>query len=197
MRNKYPWLAIGCITGLLFVLLWINVKASSLRQTTLPSEGWRVCRDLGVGSIPDLGEDRQRFAICLNPPGWEVQAYCLNPGDTPPEEGAYCSLLGGNTFWCGDAVQQLRLYAILQIPPTPTSTPTATSTATATATFLPTASPVPSQTPRPAATQARTPTQRVVPGGPGNRARITFEILLGGLIFTGLAAWLWKRSRRA
>lgn len=185
------------IVSLLFVSTRLSAKANAPRQTPpLPVEGWRVCEDFGVGSIPGLGEPRQRFGICNN--GWEVQAYCLNPGETPPTVGEYCSMLNDDVFWCGDGIQQLQLFAILQIPPTPTPTPTATNTPTPTPTTIPpTATAVPSQTP-PAATQAPTarPTNivRVSPGGPGNLGEVAFSAFLS---IAGLAGIAWLMRRRA
>lgn len=223
MPKKDRTLLIGLIFNLLFLSTWFDAKASAARQTPpLPTEGWRVCEDLGVGTVPGLGEERQRFLVCNNPAGWEVQAYCLDPGQTPPSVGAYCSLVGENTLWCGDAVQQIEIYAILQIPPTPSATPTATQTSTATMTptatpsptstmtstatpipsasaVPPSATPLPSQT-APAATQAPAPrptaTQRIAPGGPGNLGRIGLGALLTGTMLIGMVLLVRKGSRR-
>lgn len=168
MSKTLRFFLTGLLTYILLLAVLLNVKASPSRQTPpLPSEGWRVCQDLGVGSVPGLVEDRQRFALCNPPTGWEVQAYCLNPGVTPPGIGALCSLIGESTFWCGDTIQQLELYAILQIPPTPTETPTATATNTPSATPTPTETatntPTETATSIPTATASSTPLQTSTP----------------------------------
>lgn len=201
MPIKQRFFLTGIITGILLVTIWLNANANPHQQTPpLPTDGWRVCQDLGVGSVPGLGEDRQRFVLCNPPTGWQVQVYCLNPGVTPPGVGAYCSLVSGNTFWCGDTVQQLELYGILQIPPTPTATATATNTATPTATALPpTATLQPSQTPPPAATQAptviATAVVRVAPGGPGNLGVISIGILFSSALLAGAVILARRQSR--
>lgn len=190
------------LTGLLTLVLTFSIayiaRAEALQQAPpLPTDGWRVCQDLGIGSVPGLGEDRQRFVLCNPPTGWQVQAYCLNPGVTPPSVGAYCSMVSDSTFWCGDGIQQLEFYGILQLPPTPTSTFTATATSTATTTSIPpTFTPGPSQT-APAATRApttaATPVVRVAPGGPGNREWIVAGAVLLSSLLAGVA-WLIHRK---
>jgi hypothetical protein len=202
MRMKYRILLLAFLFSSLSFSIWLNARGSVLGQTPpLPAEGWRVCQDLGVGVVPGLSEERQRFVLCNNPPGWEVQVYCLDPGSAPPDIGTNCSLLGDNIFWCGDSVQQLQLYGILQIPPTATASATATATLTATATSLPpSATPLPSQT-QPAATRTSAPrptaTARVAPGGPGNLAQIyagaivALAVLMAGIV---LFSRLTRRS---
>lgn len=224
MSKTLRFFLAGLFTCILLLDVLFTVKASPNRQTPpLPTEGWRVCQDLGVGSVPGLAEDRQRFAVCNPSTGWEVQAYCLNPGVTPPGIGTLCSLVGESTFWCGDTVQQLELYGILQIPPTPTetstatatNTPSATPTPTATATNTPTAtaSSIPtataSSTPLPTSTLVATrppaiasptstpPLPRVAPGGPGNLEAVSISILLAGALLAGLITIVrqYKRPR--
>lgn len=202
MSKTHRYLLAGFVTFLLTISIGFIAKAEApLQAPPLPTEGWRVCEDLGIGSVPGLGENRQRFVLCNNPTGWQVLVYCLDPGMTPPSVGAYCSLINDGTFWCGDGIQQLEFYEIYQLPPTPTSTATdtATSTATATATATsipPTLTPLPSQT-VPAATQAPTTVVtnvvRVAPGGPGN-----LGWLIAGLsLTTGVLAGFFVLIRRA
>lgn len=197
MPIKRRFFLTGIITGILLFTIWLNANANPhIQAPPLPTDGWRVCQDLGVGSVPGLGEDRQRFVLCNPPTGWQVQVYCLNPGVTPPGVGDYCSLVGGTTFWCGDAVQQLEFYGILQIPPTPTATATATNTAT---TIPPTATVLPSQTLPPAATQAPTVVAtaviRVAPGGPGNLGIISISILFSSAVIAGAFILSRQKSR--
>ncbi len=114
-----------------------------------PVYNWRVCADLGVGTVPGTGLTRQRFRLCHNQ-GWTVLAYCLQPSRPAPALGTLCSRTNANTFWCGNGIQNLRTYRVQE---TPTPTPAATGT------------PAPSQTP--AATPTPTPQQRRArPGGP-------------------------------
>ena len=198
-----------------FTLPSASAVASPPAQQVLPPEGWQLCQDLGVVPIPGVG-DAQLFEMCQGE-GWTVRAYCLDPGMPIPQVGEFCSLLNGDTFWCGDGIQQLRLYQILETPvpetPFPTMTPTSTSTITSTSTSTPTASPTSTSTPTPTPSptiQGGSPTPRPdtpVPtvyyrpsaGGPGNSAVFT---LLGGLALGlilagagGLGFWL-KRILR-
>ena len=110
-------------------------------QDDLPAFGWSVCA-IGVEEpVPGLPDPRQMFDLCHGD-GWRLQAYCLQPGMPAPELGVICSQEGG-VYWCGDAVQQLQFYAVLQ---TPVPTPTLTTTATATSTVTPTATATPTVT---------------------------------------------------
>lgn len=193
MSKTQRHLLTGLITFILTFSIWFIARADALQQAPpLPTDGWRVCQDLGVGSIPGLGEDRQRFVLCNNPTGWQVQVYCLNPGVTPPPVGAYCSLVSGSTFWCGNGVQQLEFYAILQLPPTPTATATATATS-----IPPTLTPLPSQT-QPAATRAPTAAAttvvRVAPGGPGNLGLFIAGSLLSAMLLAGIVLLIRRKS---
>jgi hypothetical protein len=199
-------------------------SASGLKQTgSLPSQGWRVCGDLGIGTVPGVGLVRQRFALCRGD-DWKVESYCLNPGQTAPANGTFCSLVASDTFWCGDSVQQLQLYQIVQ---TPAPTPRPSSTLTPSFTPIPSFTPTPvtptvtltppgitpfangSPTPTPntpvvtnAPTHTRTPSSagpsRPKPGGPGNLGYVltgAFSTLL--VLFlagAGLRLWVTRRS---
>ncbi len=116
-----------------------------------PVDNWIVCQNLGVGVVPGLPDERQRFRLCHDQAGWEVVAYCLQPDLPAPVVGTICSLIDEDTFFCGSGIQNLRVYGVVQ---TPSPTPTATTTPTTTPT------PTPSETPR--------TTPRPRPGGAGN-----------------------------
>lgn len=169
---RYTRLAAGLLVCLLFGLLWLFTAhpAESARQAQegLPTYGWEVCADYGVGPVPGLGENRQRFALC-HADGWKLQAYCLDPGVDAPPAGRICQRIDADRYWCGDTVQRLAEYGVIETPgptdtPTPTasatstSTPTATQTPTVTAsatsilTDTPTATPTSSITPMPTST---------------------------------------------
>ena len=164
-----------------FFLPSLAASAVPLAQDNLPTYGWVVAEDLEVGEVPGL-PNAQRFRM-RHHDAWELLAYCVDPNIDPPQQGTACELIDADTFWCGDDLQHLRIYQIVQTPPPPptatyTSTSTSTSTSTATFTATPTATststptltqtptPTPSTTPKPAetATQAQenkpTPTQR-------------------------------------
>jgi len=127
----------------------------------LPRYNWRVCEDLGVGPVPGLPDARQRFRLCHNQ-GWQLLAYCLQPTRPAPVVGTTCSRISGNTYWCGDGIQNLREYAVLQTPaPTPTPSPTSTPSATPTPLPIGTGTTAP-QPRRPSAT----PRQPSVPSIP-------------------------------
>lgn len=125
-------------------------------QGGLPVEGWQVCRVGGFVTIPGVGL-RQVFDLC-NSQGWEVTAYCLQPGLPVPTLGAMCSMISGDTFWCGAGVQELALYGVLQTPMPPSATPTPTETATPTETPTPTPTPTDTLTPTPSETPTAPPT---------------------------------------
>jgi len=135
----------------------------------LPEFGWTVCADFGVGLVPGLGEYRQRFDLC-NGAGWRIQAYCLDPGVEAHPIGMICSLTGG-VFWCGDNVQELKEYLIIETPVpvvitlTPTPTATETVTLTATSTNTPTPSQTPSATPTAIATETLISVASMTPAG--------------------------------
>jgi len=183
----------------LFVLLFLHtmpVTAAPLAQDNLPTYGWVVAEDLEVGEVPGL-PPAQRFRM-RHQDSWELLAYCVDPSIEAPPEGTNCQLIDEDTFWCGDGLQHLRLYQVLQTPPppsptatlTPTFTPTPTQTPTSTQTPIPTVT----ATPRPTqeATQAQenkpTPTPRSRSGQSGiavQKADI-FRWTLGGALI-GLA----------
>ena len=185
---------------LLFLLLLFPsgaAHASPPAQQVLPPEGWQLCQDLGIVTIPGFGET-QLFQMCQGE-GWEVQAYCLDPGMPIPPVGQICSLINGNTFWCGDGIQQLQLYQIIETPVPSTSTPTPTLTPTLTSTPSPTAtSQQPTTVPGPD-TPVPTLPSRPTPGGPGNGTVFLFlGSLAAGLILAGAAGlgkWLNLTNR--
>ena len=194
IKRKWP-IFLACsvfvIGGLFFLLRPVpNGKSAAPKQAVLPSEGWQVCADLGIGSPPGAPGNVQLMLLCAGD-DWEVRAYCLEPAEPAPPLGAGCSLVGGVTFWCGEAYQLLQLYQIQQTP-APTATPT--NTRTATATPIPTNTPLPSLTPlqptalaQPSATPApdTQPTVFVRPsaGGPGNLLPVASVLALAaGLV---------------
>lgn len=134
----------------------------------LPRYNWRVCEDLGVGPVPGVPDNRQRFRLCHNQ-GWELLTYCLQPSRPAPSTGTICSRTNDDTFWCGNGIQNLRTYRVLQTPaptstPTNTPIPTSTPTPTSTGTSAPPAE-APSRTPRQPA--APSIVRAVQPGGIG------------------------------
>ncbi len=130
-----------------------------------PRYNWRVCEDLGVGPVPGVPDARQRFRMCHNQ-GWQLLAYCLQPDRPAPAIDTMCSRINDDTYWCGDGIQNLEEYAILQTPaPSPTPTPTSTATPSPSPTSTGTSAP-------PVAPPSSTPGQPVVrraarPGGIG------------------------------
>lgn len=200
MRRNQIIMGIGLLVIILVVLvIWFRSPTSRPRplpknipllQEPRPIYDWYVCEDLGLGPVPGVSDPRQRFRVCHDE-GWEVLAYCLQPNWPAPELGAACALIDDDTFWCGEGLQNLREYAILQTPvPTPTQAPIQTETPTPTSSFTPiaatqtpgtplataTSSPaagtgtptVPTATPVvPATTPAVIATQRPSPGGSG------------------------------
>jgi len=206
-------LALASLNG----LRMLAPKAISKQQDrNLPPFGWTVTKDLGVGEVPD-GPTAQRFVL-EHDDGWDVLAYCLDPGEPPPELGTQCEMIDDDTFWCGDDNQLLRLYEIVQQPPTSTHTftptITVTHTSTATPTSTPTSTPTPTPTPTPTSTATATstakptdvqpappsPTPRPKMGGGGNFGMGDAIILTLGILCIGigvsLAAVNWKRYLR-
>ena len=139
-----------------------ELQSNPRAQGDLPEFGWTVCADLGVGPVPGLGEYRQRFDLC-NGAGWRIQAYCLDPGVEAPATGTICSLTGG-VIWCGENVQKLKEYLIIETP-LPTATETVTLTATSTNTPTATPSQTPSATPTAMATKTLIPAASMTPAG--------------------------------
>jgi hypothetical protein len=137
----------------------LNVFAGPAAQGSLPVYGWSICQDMGIGYVSVIGENRQRFVVC-NGAGWRLNAYCLQPGIDPPLVGTICSITNQGNIWCGDNVQQLREYQMIETPSayeeTFTPTPTATATFTLTPTFTP--SPTSTFTPSPTNTPTDLPT---------------------------------------
>lgn len=149
------------------------VYAKTLFQVEKPIQDWYVCADMGVGPVPGLTEPRQRFRLC-HLDGWRLRAYCLQPNLPAPPVGTVCTRISDDTYSCGNGIQNLREYAVLDTPSltltattTPSQTPTASPTYTATPSPSPTATstrtPTITQTPPPA--PSPTPTDRTVPGG--------------------------------
>ncbi len=116
-----------------------QANARDLNQS-YPQHGWYICADLGVGFEPGMPEPRQMFLLC-HPDGWQLKAYCLDPGYEPPEENRHCSMISDDTFWCGDDVQELGILDPVQtptVPPFEPDTPTLSLTFTQTQTLTPT-----------------------------------------------------------
>jgi hypothetical protein len=189
-----------------------RVFAALPAQIGLPVHGWTVCADLGVGPVPGLPASVQRLRLCQGS-GWEVQAYCLNPQQPAPALGSACSMLNDTDFWCGDSVQQLRNYQLLQTPapsstPLPSSTPSPLPSPTATVTPLPSLTPtlpLPSETVEvtppsggfdtPGPGPSPTLFERPYPGGEGLRAPLFSALsLLAGFGLLGAAFWLARRG---
>lgn len=168
MKNWARKIIIGSGTLLVIVAAWFAVQAiapfnvpsaHAQNSSNKPIDGWIVCQDLGVGTVPGLDEVRQRFKLC-HPSGWEILTYCLRPGLPQPSVGASCTRTGEDTYWCGRGIQPVKEYTIVQIP---TDTPPPS-----TATFTPATPPPPNQpthTPEEKPTQT-IPTRRPPPGGP-------------------------------
>lgn len=169
-------------------------KNLPLQINDLPVYEWYVCEVLGEGPVPGVPEPRLRFRVCHDE-GWQILAYCLQPNWPAPEVGASCALIDSDTFWCGEGIQNLRQYALLQTPtpspsPTPLITPTYTPTPTPTlapATATP-STPLPTQTTSPIAATA-TPTS--VPSAPTQPAATPISRPSPG--GSGLLEWLWRR----
>jgi hypothetical protein len=106
-------------------------------EAKMPTYGWQVCRNLGVGSVSGISGQHARFALCTAK-GWVVYTYCLQPELPNPPINRFCSAVNGDRFWCGDKVQLLKRYQIIDSPPKPTRTRTRVPTRTPTATFTPT-----------------------------------------------------------
>lgn len=144
-----------------------------------PVNNWRVCRDLGVGNVPGLGIQRQRFRLCHSQ-GWEVLVYCLEPNLPAPAVGTRCTRTNANTYWCGSGIQNLREYSI-QETPIAVSTPTPTRAPTNTPTFAPTQTPtLPTRTPSaPEQKPSPKPKARFTPRAPtGGRSNFDLGSLL-------------------
>jgi hypothetical protein len=165
----------------------------------LPVYDWYVCEILGEGPVPGISEPRLRFRVCHNE-GWEILAYCLQPNWPAPEVGAACALIDEDTLWCGEGLQNLRQYALLQTP-TPTPTPISTSTSTPTPTSTLAAATATPGTPLPTQTGtvivgtgtpiAATGTVTATPAAPfAPTATPVQRPSPGG---SGLALWLWEK----
>jgi hypothetical protein len=189
LRRYPPFIVVAAVVGIFFIVIPLfNFSPAfftrSLGQVSLPTDGWTLCEDLGIGPVDGVPGDVQRVGLC-HASGWQVEAYCLEPAKPVPPLGSLCSMVNGTDFWCGDEVQQLREFRIAATPQADTPTAAFTSTATASATPTSTLTPSPTTTP-PASTSTVTPVQptpttpsatatvqptvfnRPHPGGPGN-----------------------------
>jgi len=189
-------------------VVYIASAATSLAP--MPTKGWYICKDLGIGPVPGVQGVRQRLKLCHDG-GWEVNVFCLEVGKPVPPMGKSCKRKENGDFSCGAVYQLLSGYRILQTPtepaiatltetPTPTATATATATSTAIATTTSTATSTATETEKPTATVSITPNipeisqtpyipnatptftprPRVPPGGEGNAGA------LGSLFFLEL-----------
>jgi hypothetical protein len=132
--------------------------------------------------------------LCHNN-GWRVDTYCMNPGMPVPQLSVYCSQTSPGVFWCGNGVQMLQQYAILETPGpqpsrTPTRRPTATSTFTSTPVANRTTQPQQGGTPIPV---TATPYYRPQAGGPGN-IEVGAVLLAGFALFAGSGWWLFRQT---
>lgn len=143
LRRNFLWIGAAILAVVLLIILVAYLMASgrprspSINAQALegpkPTDNWYVCAVLGMGPVPGVNGQRLRFRLCHNE-GWEVLAYCLQPRWPAPELGATCTRIDENTYWCGEGLQNLREYGILQ---TPVPTFPAVSTSVPTATFPP------------------------------------------------------------
>jgi hypothetical protein len=159
-----------------------------------PEHGWSVCAVLYLDTIPGVPDQRQVFELCHNT-GWRLQVYCLNPGVPYPALGAQCSEISEGRYWCGDGVQELQVYGVLQTPPA-TLTPTPTSTLTSTATPPPsTLTPTPPAAAAATATTVPVPYSRPRAGGPGSLDLLVafslWVVLITATLALGWRARLW------
>ena len=185
-------LAVGLLGGW---QVW-QTSAAPLSQDDLPIFGWVVCEDLGMGTVPGVPEPVQHFRLC-HQQGWELLAYCLEPEVPPPPVETICERIDDDTYWCGDGIQQLRHFQILQtptpVPPdtatptqTETPTPTQTETSTPTPTFTLTNTPLPTVTPTATIEEAPTATPRPPMSGRGNLLTGDLIRWAVGFFFIGL-----------
>ncbi len=179
-------------------LFFLQPAASlpALGQAELPIYGWTVCGDAGIGPVPGVG-NVQRVDLCQGS-GWEVRAYCLDPGKPVPAVGTVCSMVNSTDFWCGDSVQQLREFQILQTPAPPTPAPSATPiTPQPSLTPQPptaTSAPPTPNAPAPSATPQPTLFVRPRPGGPGNLLVVLSAATIAwGAVILGAAILLLRR----
>ena len=143
---------------------------------SMPQYGWYICQDLGIGPIPDVSP-AQRFVLC-HPGGWTLNAYCLDQNKPSPPTGTICELVDGDTFWCEEPYQPLKIWEI-STTPTPTMTPSSTSTHTPTTTQTNTSTHTPTvtltNTPTLTATHTTTPTETSTSTPTSTHTRITTE----------------------
>lgn len=190
----------------LLALIWTRVDSSphliplaegNAAPSAKPIYNWRVCQDLGMGTIPGVPGQRQRFRLCHRR-GWVVLSYCLQPSWPAPSVGSICTRFNEDTYYCGSGIQNLREYLIEETPtatptltntatPTPTNTITPTPTNTVTTTPTNTVTPTPTNTPTPTATpilvtETPTITQRPRAGGVGNEGHGIFRALAASAI---------------
>lgn len=162
--------------------------------------GWQVCLIGELINVPGVGL-RQRFELCHSN-GTIVNTYCLDPNQPIPQLGALCSRVspGSDEFWCGDGVQRVLQFAVLQTP-APSVTPTMTSTTTSTPTPTFTTTPARTLTALPQIEESPTPIPsatvyyRPRAGGPGN-LEFGFGLALFGLLAAG-GWWVFKARARS
>jgi hypothetical protein len=137
-----PFMLMAALVSVIFIVVPLVAPSPAffergLSQVSLPTDGWTLCIDLGVGPVPGQAGNLQRVQMC-HASGWQVQAFCLEPNKPVPPVNTLCSMVSSTDFWCGDTFQQLREFQIVVTPqadtPTPSFTPTATATATPTVT---------------------------------------------------------------
>jgi hypothetical protein len=198
VRWALPVASVLLVVFTLTMIVKADTLPSFLGQSNLPVYGWSVCGDLGIGAVPGVPGTFQRVLLCHGN-GWEVQARCLDPGKPVPALNTVCSMINSTDFWCGDPVQQFRLFRIQQTPfptvpasPAPSSTPTRTftpvpsNTPTITAT-RPVVGTGPATSPTPGPSQTRTPRATIFtrphPGGSGNKDwMFSLAAVAGGLV---------------
>jgi hypothetical protein len=214
-KNKYTNILIPLLTAFVFsapgfLLASSPVFSAAPRLGPLgqPEHGWSVCAVLNMENIPGVPDPRQVFELCHSA-GWRMQVYCLNPGVPYPQLGTQCSEIGDGHYWCGDGVQELQVYGILQTPevedtatPTPTSTMTSTATITPT-TQLQTTTPTPSQTSvvEITPTASATAYNRPRAGGPGSldvlAALLLWVVLITSAVTFGWCANRWHERKKS
>jgi len=184
-------------------MLWAPVQSSSIALEPHLSGslgqsqqyGWQVCAIAEIGPIPGLG-NRQKVELCHSD-GWRIMTYCLDPDLPVPAVGEFCSQTSAGVFWCGDDVQRLQFFSIMETPGPQEATRTRTPTPSATPTRLPTLTKTLTRTALPQIEESSTPQASATPyyrpqaGGPGN-----LEVGGGMLAMLALGGGAWWFLRR-